>query len=146
MYVFGVFGRSSQKSQCRRNLSVDSSVCVTGRIETYTGKPQIVVTSQDQMVATAPLTGGEDLTDLERVFVKTLLASLGHETNYGTGEWDEATVEAVIAFQEETGLPTTGEPDAATLRALANALPGMAEEDRTLAIRLFLFELSRRLE
>lgn len=122
------------------------TVCVTGRIETYRGKPQIVVTSPDQMTTTAPLAGGGELSDLERVLVKALLASLGYDVIYGTGDWDEQTVEAVMAFQESTGLPTTGEPDAETLRALANAVPDIAEEDTELAIRLVLFELVRRQE
>ncbi len=122
------------------------SICVTGLIETYRGKPQIVVTSPGQIAVTTPRGGGGELTDEERILVKTLLASLGYDTDHGTGEWDERTVEAVIAFQEQSGVPTTGEPDAATLRALANAVPGMSDEDRTLAIRLFLFELVRRQE
>jgi hypothetical protein len=122
------------------------SICVTGLIETYRGKPQIVVKDAGQITVTTPAGGGGELSDLERVFVKTLLASLGYDTDHGTGEWDERTVEAVIAFQEAAGVPTTGEPDPATLRALANAVPSMTDEDRTLAIRLFLFELVRRAE
>lgn len=122
------------------------TICVTGLIETYRGKPQIVVTEPGQIEATAPIAGGGELTDQERVFVKTLLASLGYDTDHGTGEWDERTIEAVIAFQEGAGVPVTGEPDAQTLRALANAVPGMTDEDRTIAIRLFLFELVRRQE
>jgi hypothetical protein len=122
------------------------SICVTGRVETYKGKPQIVLEDPAQIEATAPVGGGGELSDLERVLVKALLASLGHDLNYGTGEWDQETVEAVIAFQEQAGLPPTGEPDPETLRALANAVPDIADEDRTLAIRLVLFELVRRQE
>ncbi len=122
------------------------SICVTGLIETYRGKPQIVVTAPEQIVVTTPAAGGGDLSDLERVFVKTLLASLGYDTDHGTGEWDQRTVEAVTAFQTDAGVPATGEPDPATLRALANAVPKMTDEDRTLTIRLFLFELVRRQE
>ena len=121
-------------------------ICVTGLIETYDGKPQIVVTDPQQIVLVSPPGGGEDLTETERILVKALLASLGHETNYGSGEWDEQTVEATIAFQEAEGVTPTGEPDSATLRALAEAVPGIPDADRDLVIRLLLFELARRAE
>jgi len=122
------------------------TVCVTGLIETYRGKPEIVVGDPEQLVVVTPAGGGAELSDLERVFVKALLASLGYEANYGTGEWDERTVEATVSFQEASGLPTTGEPDPATLRALADAVRSIPESERTMVIRLVLFELARRLE
>ncbi len=121
-------------------------ICVTGRIETYRGKPQIGVRDPHQIVVTTPLGGGGELSDVERVFVKALLASLGYEVNYGTGEWDQQTVEGVISFQEASGVAATGDPDAATLRALANAVVGIPEAERTIVIRLLLFEIVRRLE
>ena len=119
-------------------------ICVTGLIETYRGKPQIVVSDPEQIVLIGPPGRGNELTETEKILVKALLASLGHETNYGSGEWDEQTVEATIAFQETEGVTPTGEPDSATLRALADAVPGIADEDRDLVIRLLLFELARR--
>ena len=119
-------------------------ICVTGLIETYDGKPQIVVTDPEQIVLVSPPEGRSELTETERILVKALLASLGHETNYGSGEWDEETVEAMVAFQEAGGMTPTGEPDSATLRALADAVPGIPDEDRDLVIRLLLFELARR--
>ena len=122
------------------------SICVTGEIETYRGKPQIVVEDPGQIVMMTPEGEGEVLTDLERIFVKSLLASLGHDTDYGTGEWDHETVEALVAFQEDAGVPTTGDPDAATLRALAGYIGEIPEDERTMVIRLFLFELVRRQE
>lgn len=121
-------------------------ICVTGLIETYRGKPQIVVSDPEQIVLTGPPGRGNELTETEKILVKALLASLGHETNYGSGEWDEQTVEATIAFQEAEGVTPTGEPDSATLRALADAVPGIPDEDRDLVIRLLLFELARRQE
>ena len=121
-------------------------ICVTGLIETYRGKPQIVVSDPEQIVLIGPPGRGNELTETEKILVKALLASLGHETNYGSGEWDEQTVEATIAFQETEGVTPTGEPDSATLRALADAVPGIADEDRDLVIRLLLFELARRQE
>lgn len=122
------------------------SICVTGRIETYRGRPQIVVDDPGQIWVDDPVGGGEDLSDFERVLVKALLSQLGHETDYGTGEWNQPTVEAVIAFQEASGLPPTGDPDPATLRALAAVVGEIPEADRTLVIRLLLFEIVRRLE
>lgn len=125
------------------------SICVTGRIDTYRGKPQIVVEDPSQIVLASPEEGsggGSDLDDLERVYVKALLAALGYETNYGSGEWDEATIEAVIAFQEASGLAPTGEPDAVTLRELAGKVGDIPERDRTMVIRLILLELAHRQE
>jgi len=122
------------------------SICVTGLIETYKGKPQIEVTSPEQVEVTTPLAGGGELSDVERILVKSLLAGLGYDTDYGTGEWDQKTVAAVVAFQESSGVPTSGEPDAETLRALANAATALSGEDIALSVRLFLFELVRRQE
>ena len=120
------------------------NICVTGLIEIYDGKPQIVVTDPKQIVVVSPPDGGDDLTETERILVKALLASLGHETNYGSGEWDQQTVDATVAFQKAEGMTPTGEPDSATLRALAEAVPGIPDADRDLVIRLLLFELARR--
>ncbi len=120
------------------------SICATGLIETYRGRPQIVVEDPGQIVVTTPARGGGELSDLERVLVKALLSVLGHEANYGTGEWDEQTVEAIISFQEASGVAATGDPDAATMRALAASIGGIPESERTMIIRLVLFELARR--
>ena len=120
------------------------SICVTGLIETYRGRPQIVVEDPGQIVVTTPAGGGDELSDLERILVKALLSALGHEANYGTGEWDEQTVEAVISFQEASGVAATGDPDAATMRALAASIGGIPESERAMIIRLVLFELARR--
>lgn len=122
------------------------SICVAGRIETYRGRPQIEVTDPDQIEITTPAGGGEELVEAERMLVKALLSSLGYDANYGTGEWDEGTAEAAVAFQEKEGLPTTGDPDPETLRALAGAVERVPEGERTMIIRLLLFEIVRRLE
>ncbi len=122
------------------------SICVTGRIETYRGRPQIVVDDPEQISVETPAGRGDDLSEFERILVKVLLSQLGHETDYGTGEWNEPTVEATIAFQEANRLAPTGDPDPATLRALAGAVDEIPEADRTMVIRLLLFEAVRRLE
>jgi hypothetical protein len=125
------------------------SICVIGRIDTYRGKPQIVVEDPAQIVVMTPTGGaggGAELGDLERVFVKALLASLGGEVNYGSAEWDQEAIEAVVSFQEAAGLAPTGEPDAVTLRALAAKVGEIPERDRTMVIRMILLELARRQE
>lgn len=120
------------------------SICVTGRVELFRGKPQIVVDDPDQIVLTTPPSGGDALSNTEGILVKALLSVLGHETSYGSGEWDEATVEAVIAFQKDAGLRPTGEPDPATLRALAGEVAEIPAAEQTMVIRLLLFELAAR--
>lgn len=122
------------------------SICVTGRIEMYRGRPQIVVEDPEQIRVEDPVGVGEDLGELGGILVKALLSQLGYETDYGTSEWNEATVEKTAAFQEARGLPPTGDPDPATLRALAAAVGEIPEADRSMVIRLLLFEIVRRLE
>jgi len=126
------------------------TICVTGKIELYKGKPQITIEDPDQISLREPDASGggpgaaATLTDLERTVVKAVLASLGYDANYGSAEWDQETAEALVAFQEASGLPPTGEPDAATLRAMASGVVGIPEADRSLVIQLFLLELVRR--
>jgi hypothetical protein len=122
------------------------TICVRGKIETYGGKPQIVVDDPEQIEITEVDRGGEALSPTERVFVKSLLSALGYDANYGTPEWDQEAVEAAIAFQEDAGLSTSGEPDTATLRALAGKVGELPEADLDMVIRLLLFELVRRQE
>jgi len=121
-------------------------VCVTGEVVTYKGRPQIEVTDPAQIELADAAASAGALTEEEAVFVKALLASLGHDVSYGDGAWDEHAVEALLSFQESEGLEPTGDPDAATLRALANAVPGISDQDRTLVIRLLLFQIVRRWE
>jgi len=122
------------------------TICVTGEIETYKGRPQIEVTAPGQIEEANTAAAGGTLTDEEAVFVKALLASLGHDVSYGDGAWNQHAVEALLSFQESEGLEPTGDPDATTLRALANAVPGIPDQDRTMVIRLLLFQIVRRWE
>lgn len=120
------------------------SICVTGKVETYKGRPQIEVKNPDQIVLSGPVSERGELAHLETIFVKAVLASLGYEANYGSSEWGEDTAEAVVSFQEAHGLATTGDADSATLRALASSVAEIPDADRTMIIRLLLFELARR--
>jgi micrococcal nuclease len=128
------------------NLFDGESICVTGEIESYRGKPEIVVDDPGQIVVTSERSSGGKLNEMENVLVKALLASLGYDANYGSGEWDQATIEAAISFQEASGIPPSGEPDPVTLRALAEKVTGIPEADRTMVIRMLLLELARRQE
>ena len=121
-------------------------ICVTGEIETYRGRPQIEARSPDQIELVGGGGAHGEVTDTEAVLVKALLAHLGFDVNYGSAVWDQDAVEAAIAFQERQGLEPTGDPDAPTLRALANAVPGLPEGDAQMVIRLLLFEIVRRWE
>ena len=78
--------------------------------------------------------------------VKELLDSLRYELDYGTAPWEKETVTAVVAFQEDSGLDPTGNMDPPTMRALANAVPDISEDDKAFVIRLVLFEAVRRWE
>jgi hypothetical protein len=150
IFTVVIWGRSRSRFDGPPEQLYDGkSICVTGRVDTYRGKPQIIVEDPAQIAITAPEGGtgsGVGLGGLESVFVKALLASLGYEANYGSVEWDQSTVEAVVSFQEASGIAPTGEPDAATLRALAAKVGDIPDSDRTLVIRLVLLELARRQE
>lgn len=128
------------------NLYDGKTLCVTGTIATHEGVPQIIVEHPDQIVVTSEVAGTDELGDFERVFVKAVLSALGHDVNYGEGEWDDEAVEATVAFQESAGVAPTGDADPATLRALADATETMPDSDRDIIIRLLLFELARRQE
>ena len=128
------------------NLYDGKTLCVTGTIATHEGVPQIIVEHPDQIVVTSETAGTDELKDFERIFVKAVLSALGHDVNYGEGEWDDEAIEAMTAFQESAGVAPTGEADPATLRALADAAESMPDSDRDIIIRLLLFELARRQE
>jgi hypothetical protein len=121
-------------------------ICVSGTIARYQGKPQIVVDDASQITVVDPAFTGVALTETERMLVKALLASLGYEVNYGSGEWDEETVASTAAFQRSVGVEPSGEPDADTLRALAGAVTEIPDADRDLVIRLLLFQMAARWE
>jgi hypothetical protein len=147
LFTVVIWGGARSRFEGRPERMFDGKeICVTGRIGEHRGKPQIVVDDPGQIVLVSPPTGGTVLTDTEKVLLKALLAALGHDVNYGSGEWDEEAVEATIAFQEAAGVSATGEPDAATLRALADAVTSIPDAERDLVIRLLLFELARRSE
>ena len=121
------------------------TVCVTGKVTEHEGTPQIVVQDPDQIEFVEPV-GGAGLRDIERVFVKAVLSAVGYDVNYGSGEWNEETTEAMTEFQTRAGVEPSGEADPATLRALADAAEDMPESERDLIIRLLLYELARRQE
>ncbi|MCD4691226.1 hypothetical protein K8S17_07175 [bacterium] len=119
-------------------------VCVTGTIETYKGKPQIIVDDPAQIeIADAPALP-LDLDYEERVFLKLVMASLELGVNYGMGEWDAEAVLALVSFQEAKALVPTGLPDAATLRDLADAVIDIPAEEQTRIIRSMLMRLAQR--
>lgn len=147
LFTVVIWGQSRSRFDTPPERLYDGKlICVSGEIETYKGRPQIEVKSPEQIALreSEPETGG--LSHLESIFVKAVLSALGHEANYGSSEWDQETVEALISFQESAGIEPTGDPDAATLRALAADVPGLSEDDAEMVIRLFLFELARRAE
>lgn len=147
LFTVVIWGGTRSRFEGRPERMFDGKeICVTGRIGEHRGRPQIVVDDPAQIVLVSPPGGGTRLTETEKILIKALLAALGHDVNYGSGEWDEESVEATIAFQEGAGVAPTGEPDAATLRALADAVTSIPDAERDLVIRLLLFELARRWE
>lgn len=119
-------------------------ICVTGTVVEYKGKPQIVVDDPSQIeIADAPSMPLE-LGYEERVFLKAVMASLGMDVNYGMGEWDAEAVLALVSFQEEHALEPSGVPDAATLRALADAAVDIPAGEQTLIIRMMLMRFAQR--
>ena len=82
-------------------------ICVTGTVATYKGRPQIIVEEPEQIERMDGGSPEAPLADLEAVFLKALLEAYGQDANYGTGEWDQQTVEAMSRFQEAAGIRPT---------------------------------------
>jgi DNA/RNA endonuclease YhcR with UshA esterase domain len=127
-------------------------ICVTGTVSVWKGKPQIIVSEPDQMELAEPTessrpAGGEGvLSSLEAIFVKALLDAYGEDANWGSGEWDHETVEAMSRFQEAMDIRPTGNPDPETLRAMATRTLDLSDEEQERIIRLVLFQLAQRQE
>jgi len=122
------------------------TVCVTGRVETYKGKPQIEVRDPDQIRVVSGQFEADRFSYEERVVLKAMLAALGHPLDIGTGEWDDEADRALRAFQEENGLAKEEGRSPAVLNALAAAVPRLSDGDRTRLLQLFLLNLAQREE
>ncbi|NNF05499.1 MAG: peptidoglycan-binding protein [Candidatus Eisenbacteria bacterium] len=127
-------------------LYADKQLCVTGRIETYKGKPQIIVTSPDQIEVQDEGLVPERFTYEERVLLKAMLVALGHQVDDGTGEWDSATAQAMADFQVEHGISDEGSRSPQTLRALAKAVEQVPSDEQQKILRLLLLNLAQREE
>ena len=80
------------------------------------------------------------------MFLKAMLKVLGHDVDLGTGEWDAGAEAAMRAFQQESGLEEASDRDPRTLRALAEAVDRLGEEDQAMILRLLLLNLAQREE
>ena len=134
------------KFETAPNLLFDGGdICVTGKIETYKGKPQIVVRDPKQItMEEAPAFPADRFSDEERVVLKSMLAALGFGADDSSPAWDDAASAALRAFQEANGLGADGARDAGTLRKLAEVVPSLPEEAKTRILRLFLLNLAQR--
>ena len=121
-------------------------ICVTGTVETYKGKPQIEVRNPDQIELVSSDFEAERFSYEERVMLKAMLSALGYEVDYGTGEWDAGADRALRAFQDAARLADAEDRDPRTLRALAEAVGRLNDEDRTRILRLLLLNLAQREE
>jgi Putative peptidoglycan binding domain len=148
-----IWGENRHKFPRPPILTFDGKrICVTGVVAVWKGKPQIIVTEPDQMRIVEPTERSQPagspaaLSDLEAVFVKALLEAYGQDANYGSGEWDQETVEAMSRFQEAMDIRPTGNPDPETLRAMAKRTLDLSDEAQERIIRLLLFQLAQRQE
>jgi len=142
-----IWGKYREKfEQSPDRLYADRELCVTGRVETYKGKPQIVVLSPDQIEIRDAGLVVEQFSYEERVLLKAMLAALGYEVDIGTGEWGPAADQALLEFQEEQGLEEEGGQSAKTLRALAQAVDQVPAEEQQRILRLLLLNLAQREE
>ena len=77
--------------------------------------------------------GGEAATDalVHTTAVQTILKLAGAYDGPVDGQWTPELTEALMAFQEELGVPPTGAVDAETLNALEDAIAGDDEDEDT---------------
>lgn len=76
---------------------------------------------------------GHDAPDFEVKALQAQLVSLGYQVGEQDGDFGGGTRAAVLAFQADNGLPTTGEVDAATKAQLKTAPPKPISEKRAAA-------------
>lgn len=126
-------------------LFAGAEVCVTGRVETYKGKPQIIVRNPSQIVVTeAPPFADQRFSREERIVLKAVLAGLGFECDVSSPEWDAEARAALEAFERSVGLEATGDGRSETLRALAEAVTRLDDAEKTKVLRLLLLNLAQR--
>jgi hypothetical protein len=122
-----------------------AEICVTGLVETYKGKPQIVLRDPKKIEITgARVFPAERFSPEERIVLKAVLSALGFRTDYAGAEWDDEAARALRAFQESAGLAAGGERDASTLRKLAEAAAALPGEESTRILQLLLLNLAQR--
>lgn len=128
------------------NILFDGAdICVTGKVETYKGKPQIVVRSPKQItIEAAPAFLPDRFSDEERLVLKSVLAALGYDTDDGSPAWDDEAAAALRAFQEANGMGGDGARDAGTLRKMAEVVPALSVEAKDRILRLLLLNLAQR--
>ena len=143
--IWGLNARSFERPP-HRMYGAGKEICVTGRIETYKGKPQIVVRDPAQITVVAPVFDGERFSREGRILLKVLLAELGLDADPGDGAWNSADDEALQAFQVRAGLSDEGERSPRTLRALAEAVDDLDAEARGRVLKLLLLNMAQREE
>lgn len=121
-------------------------LCVTGLVETYRGKPQIVVRDPKQITVAVPRFEEDRFAREERVMLKALLAELGYAADMGDDAWDEGAESALRAFQDASGIEPGEARSARTLRALAEAVDRLDAEARGRVLKLLLLNLAQREE
>ncbi len=62
--------------------------------------------------------GQKEIESSRVVEIQSALASSGYFRGETTGQWDQATAEAMRAYQQSNGFKTTGKPDALSLKKL----------------------------
>jgi hypothetical protein len=126
-------------------LFAGADICVTGLVETYKGKPQIVVRDPARIVRTsAPAFPAERFSPEERIVLKAVLTALGFPADFAGAEWDREAGEALRAFQAAAGMDAGGARDTGTLRKLAEAAAGLPGEEATRILQLLLLNLAQR--
>lgn len=121
-------------------------ICVTGTVENYKGKPQIEVRDPAQITVTAPLFEADRFSAEERILLKAMLSGLGHAADIGSATWDEEADAALREFQAGAGIEAEGERSPRTLRALAEAVPRLPDQEKARILTLLLLNLAQREE
>jgi len=135
IFTVVIWGQDRRKFGAPESAYANKRLCVTGTIQLYRGRPQIIATEASQIVADGALRpvpsapgasrvgagsppGSVPRQDMQVLMAQVALRSIGLYLGGLDGVLGPGTRAALARFQAARGLPSTGELDQVTLALL----------------------------